>query len=259
MKKIRGGSGLGDSLYVRPIAEHYVRGGHPVIVKSNYPDVFIGAGVTVEPFTRLGTNVLAHYSSRRRNNETNQWQDICINACAPHDLPLSFRWEVRNARLVDNLRERAAGRPIVMVHGGREPMERTDRGARELLPRQGAFDCTIAALEDCFKVEVGKGAELYPIKADFDLTNKTTVADLLDIASTCSAVVGQCSWVIPMAEALGKPLLCVWAAAGLKSATEYVRLITPQKILSQPTSRHLFDDWSAEKITEAVREFHSVV
>ncbi len=257
MKKIRGGSGLGDSIYCRPVAEHFVRAGHRVVVMSNFPQVFIGSGAAVEPFTRLGTNVLAHYTSRKANLDTNQWQDVAINAGAP-GIALSFKWEVQNRLLVDDLKAMARGKPIIMVNGGRPPMDRTDGYGIEMLPRREAFDTVLAALEGCFTVEVGKGTELYPLTADVDLNGRTSPADLLDIASVASGLVGQCSFMIPLAEALDKPLLCVWAAKGLVSRTLYIQQCTPQKVLSKPSSRWVMDDWSEQRIQEAAHAFRDL-
>jgi hypothetical protein len=257
LKIVRGGSGLGDSLYVRPIAEHYALAGHRVTVKSNFPDIFTGAGVKVEPFTRNGTNVLAHYTSRKDRTDTTQWEDVAINAGAP-GLPLSFRWEIQRPDLVRDLKAMAKGKPIIMVNGGRPPMGRVDGYGYEMLPRREAFDAVLAALEGCFTVEVGKGAELYPLTADVDLADRTSPADLLDIASISAGLIGQCSFMIPLAEALDKPLLVVWAAKGLESKTLYVRQCTPQKILSKPSSRFVMDDWCDSQIREAAGAFRQL-
>jgi hypothetical protein len=255
--KIRGGSGLGDSIYVRPIAEHYARAGRDVTVMTNFPEVFRGVDVTVAPFTRVGTNVLAHYTAGKKRTTTNQWQDICISARVG-ELALSFKWEVQNKPLTQDLQAMAAGKPIVMVNGGRPPMGRVDGYAREMLPKRAAFDAVLAALDDCFTVEVGKGNEIYPLTADVDLADRTSTADLLDIASIASGLVGQCSFMIPLAEALDKPLLVVWASQGLVSGTEFIRQCTPQKILSKPSSRWVMDDWAKERIEQETRGFREV-
>lgn len=257
-KRVRGGSGLGDSIYCRPVAEHFVRAGHRVVVMSNFPDVFTGSGAKVEPFTRLGTNVLAHYTSRKDVIGSNQWQDVCHNAQVG-DLPLSFKWEIQNSALVNDLKAMARGKPIIMVNGGRPPMNRTDGYGYEMLPRREAFDAVLAALEGCFTVEVGKGEELYPLTADVDLNGRTSPADLLDIASIASGLVGQCSFMIPLAEALDKPLLCVWAAKGLVSKTVYIRQCTPEKILSKPSSRWVMDDWAEQRIKDAALLFREAL
>ena len=258
MIRLRGGRGLGDALYVRPVAEHFVRAGEQVTVCSDHPDVFIGSGARVERFERVGCNVVAHYTHGKARTDTNQWQDVCTLA-GVGDLALSFKWTIQRTELVRDLKAMARGKPIIMVNGGRAPMGRHDGFAQEMLPRRAAFDQVLAALEGCFTVEVGKGAELYPLIADVDLADRTSVADLLDIATISAGLVGQCSFMIPLAEAFDKPLLCVWAAKGLTSATEFIRLCTPQKILSKPTSRWVMDDWSEAKIQEAAVAFRAVL
>jgi len=249
---------LGDAIYVRPIVEHFIRAGENVVVCSGFPSVFDGTGATVLPFDRFNIQVLAHYTAGKRNQATNQWQDICKSAGV--DVPLRFEWKVRNQALIGDLRARAAGRPIVLVHGGRTPMARSDGFGMELLPDRAAFDAVLGALAECFLVQVGRAAQLYPLKVEMDLNGGTSVLDLLDLGSICDGAVGQCSFIIPLAESFDKPLLVVWAAAGLSSARHYyISSITPAKVLSKPSSRYVIDDWPIQKIQEAVRAFRDVL
>lgn len=253
--RIRGGSGLGDSIYVRAVAEHFVRRGENVTVCSDFPDVFIGSGAETLPFDRFKIDVLAHYTARKREPGTNQWQDICLSAKIP-EIPLRFSWAVRNQPLIDEIRADAAGRPVVLVSGGRAPMARTDGFGLELLPEPAAFRAALSAIEDCFTVRIGKGPELYPLKTSIDLHGGTSVTDLLDLGVSCDAIVGQCSFVIPLAESFDKPLLCIWAARGMQhSMHSYIRQITPQKVLSKPTSSFVIDDQPAKEIEGAAREW----
>ncbi len=254
MKRIRGGSGLGDSLYVRPIADHFLRTGHRVVVKSDYPDVFLGSTAIVEPFSRSDCNVVAHYTLGKSNPNTTQWQDVCTQA-GVKNVDLHFDWEIRNQELVDRVLKQAAGRPVVLVNGGRPPMGRSDGYAREMLPEKAAFDAVLASLADCFLVEIGKGKEIYPLKTDLDLSEETSAADVLDLAKSAHGLVGQCSFMIPLAECFDKPLLVVWAERGLASDTEYIRQCTPLKLLSKLSSLFVMDDWSAEGIREITRLF----
>lgn len=252
--RIRGGAGLGDAIYIRPIAEHFIRAGEKVTVCSGYPDVFLGTGAKVEPFDRFNIQVLAHYVAGKQDTTTNQWQDICKSAGV--SVPLRFDWTVRNPQLLEAIRADAAGRPIILVSGGRAPMGRTDGFGAELLPERSAFEATLAALDDSFLVQVGKAEPLYPLKADVNLNGSTSIPDLFDLASLCDGVVGQCSFVIPLAEAFDKPLLCVWAAHGMQANMHpYIRAITPQKVLSKPSSRFVIDDWPEEKIRAVARSF----
>ena len=251
MKRIRGGSGLGDSVYLRPIVDHFVRTDEVVQVCSDYPDIFIGSGADVQPFGRNNINVLGHYVAGKSNPNTNQWQDVC-NAAHVGALELKFEWQVINWSLVDDLRTQAGGRSIVLIHGGRAPMGRTDGFGAELLPDCRAFNAALFALKECLTVQVGKADQIYRLKADVDLNGATSVSDLLDIASICDGWLAQCSFAVPLAECFDKPLLAVWASRGLAPGRHaYIQQITPQKVLSKPTSHFVVDDWPTHKIREA--------
>lgn len=259
MIRIRGGRGLGDSLYVRPIVDYLRRLGERVTALSDYPDVFLGSGAEVQPFTRQGVNLLAHYTSGKSNPKTTQWQDVLRSARMPGALPLRFAWPVRNQALVDALLARAAGRPLVLVHGGREPMNRRDGFGLELMPGRAAFVTALESLADCFLVRVGRGPQLYELPADADLNGDTTVSDLLDVASQCAGIVAQCSFAVPLAECFDRPLLAVWSARGLVSREEYVRLITPRKILCGARDSFVMDDWQNDQIKESAIAFRGMV
>lgn len=259
MIRIRSGRGLGDSLYLRPITDYLTRLGERVIALSDFPDVFIGSGADVQPFTRQGGILVAHYTSGMSKPDTTQWQDVLRSARMPPGLPLRFDWQVRNHALVDALHVRAAGRPLVLVHGGKEPMNRTDGFGMELVPERAGFVTALDALRDCFLVRVGKGTRLYELPADADLNGDTTVADLLDVASMCAGIVAQCSFAVPLAECFDKPLLAIWSARGLVARESYVRQITPRKVLCGALDSFAMDDWSREKIEEAAIAFRNVV
>lgn len=255
MKRIRGGSGLGDAIYMRPIVEHFRKLGEDVEVCSCHPDVFAGTGAQVSAFRRDRIDILAHYTSGKAREDTNQWQDICASA-GQDGLSLTFAWSVRNQALVDDIKAKAAGQKIVLIHGGRAPMARTDGFGRELLPKRAAFETALRALSHCFTVRVGKGSEEYRLPADLDLASRTSVTDLFDLAWTCDAIVAQCSFMIPLAECFDKPLLAIWAAHGMQyNMHPYIRQITPAKVLSKPTSRFAIDEWSPEQIAEVAHIF----
>lgn len=253
--RIRGGSGLGDAIYLRPICEHLARERGSVTVMTNFADVFLDSGVAVEPFRRDRVEMIAHYVGGKHNPGTTLWQDMCAHAGVT--TPLRFDWKTRNRRLIRNLEQDAAGRPILLVHGGREPMGRRDKFGIELLPFEGAFNATIAAVGECFKVRIGRGDQLYPVTCDLDLTNQTSVADVLDIAQAAAGVVSMCGFPVPLAEALDKPALFIWSSRGLLSAHQFIKTVTPGKILSKGSSRYVIDDQPVEQLQEAARDFRA--
>jgi hypothetical protein len=261
VKRVRGGSGLGDSLYIRPISDHLLREGHQVTVCTFYPDVFLGSACSLEPFGRLRINVVCHYVNGKNNPKTNQWEDIC-ECAGVKSLPLRFEWSVFNKSLVDAVIEKARGRKIVLIHGGREPMNRTDGFGAELLPEKKAFDWAQEAIyKDVLFVRVGSGGPKYAMdRAELDLWGKTSVRDLLDLAWICDGLVGPCSFFVPLAECFDKPFLAIWAASGLyRSREPYIKTITPQKILSKKTSMHVIDEWDQPTISEKACGFRQLL
>lgn len=259
--RLRGGRGLGDALYVRPVADELVRRrpkNGRVVVLTDYPDVFIGCSATVVPFQRVKTDVVAHYVGGKRNKLTTQWQDVCESA--KMDIPLRFSWPVRNVKLIAALRERARGKSLVLVHGGRIPMGRVDGFGMELMPSQASFEAALAVLRDrgCYLVQIGKAKQLYPLKCDEDLNNRTSVSDILDLGVSCDAVLAQCSFAVPLAEAFSKPLLVLWGDVS-RSVEAFVRCTTPQKVLSSPMDRYALDIWARDEIAAAAMEFASLM
>lgn len=258
MKYVRGGSGLGDSIYLRPIVEYFVKKGDSVTALSNYPDVFIGSGANVEPFRRDRVNVVAHYTSGKSDTTTTQFQDMCNCAKTP-PLAMSFNWKTKNKKLLARLNEQAMGRKMIVAHGGRAPMGRTDGFGIELLPNESAFDLVLSELKDCFIVTIGgNDGKKYDLSSELDLTGQTSVSDMLDIIKASDGVVAQCSFAIPMAECLGVPFLGIWAERGMRSAQGYIKTITPKKVLSKASSRFVVDDWDADRIREEVAKFYQV-
>lgn len=262
MITIRGGKGLGDAMYLRSAVELLLRTEpdvkeHDITVCCDYPQVFHGLFVTVAAFRRTGINRLAHYSIRK-GEKTNQWDDVCIQAGLKAE-PMRITWSVRNKNLVDEVRRLAAGRKVILCHGGRIPMGRTDGFGAELAPLKSGFDDVLRCLSDCYVVRVGKGNALYPLSVGIDLTDLTTVSDLFDLAVLCDGIVGQCSYAVPLAEALDKPAIFVWSAKGLRSKTKYVQQITPAKILSKRSSLYVVDDWHAGIVGATVSAFRCLL
>jgi hypothetical protein len=253
---LRGGSGLGDSIYLRPLVDHFVRQGEKVTVCSDYPDIFAGSGATTAPFRREQVDVVGHYVVGKHRPDTTQWEDVCLSARVPRGLPLRMEWDPP-----EDLRRSwlgaSGGRPVVLVHGGRAPMERKDGFGAELLPREEAFRALIASLSAlCFLARVGKNEPGYDLPVHIDMRGRTSVRGLIDLASVCDGIVAQPSFCIPLAEALGKPLLCIWAAHGMEHTRHpYIKAITPQKVLSAETSAYVVDDWTPDALSQAARAF----
>ena len=228
---------MGDGLYLQGVARHLVEKGYKLEVCSSYPDLFrpLGDAVKVTAFRR-NADICAHYTMRKAQ-PTNQWQDCCIQAGIKESVEFRLDWKA-TTRLVES------DKPIVCVLLPRIPMDRVDGFARELLPDRKAMQRMIDALRGKVTlVRIGSGVPLYEYDGiDIDLANRTSVSELIDVASQANGFLGYCSFVVPLAESLNKPAVFLWARQGLKSKTPFIRQITPTKILSKESSTYAFDD-----------------
>lgn len=258
MKTIRGGMGLGDALYVQAVARHLVAKGQRLQVATAWPDVFRFIDVQTVPFRRSDIDILAHYS-RRKNHRTGQFEDVCIQAGIDGPVELRVDWQTADSDLVRRLR--ADGRPIVCVQLPRSPMGRSDGFGSELLPDCKVIQRAIDFLGGrALVVQIGAGQALFRFKGiDVDLSNETTVSELLDVASIADGFLGYVSFLVPLAESFSKPALLVWSKRGLKSPTGYIRQITPQKVLHRSTSMHVVDDWRPDDVRAVEERFWNAI
>lgn len=253
MKRIRCGYGLGDNLYLQSIVRALVAEGAELEVCTDYPQVFSQLGVKTAPFSRQA-DITAHYTLGKQRVGTTQFEDMCERAGV--SVPeLRLDWRVTNAPLVARVRAAAAGRPIVATMMPRDPMGRTDGFGAELLPELAAIQ---RAMRGHFTVLLGAGPARGALLADLDLSDQTTVLELLDVASIADGFIGYPSFFVPLAESFDRPGFYVWARRGLDSANDFIRTITPAKLLHKP-AMHVVDCWPAEMIDEFAQGFHALV
>ena len=243
MKAIRGGAGLGDSIYMQSVVRHL---GGELEVCTNYPDVFRGLNVKLSPFRKTNIQILAHYSMRKGVQGTTQFEDVCHTAGIREPVDLRLDWTPTSDPGIEG--------PFLCVQLPRTPMGRTDGFGKELLPDCRVIQRLIDKAKDRYTiVQIGSGEPLYRFTGiDVDLANQTTVAQLIDVVNASDACLGYPSFIVPLAESLDKPVTVVWSRRGLKAAHEYVRRITPAKVLHKKSSRYLIDDATEEQIAQAL-------
>lgn len=252
--------GIGDAIYLAAVVRHLVARGESLEVCTSWPEVFAAYAdrVRLSPFRRNPIDILAHYS-RRRSWRTRQFQDVCLQAGIAEAVDLRLDWTVTDRALVDRLRE--PGLPIVLVQLPRSPMGRTDGVGLELLPDCRRIQEVIDSLRGrALLVQVGAGRPLFNFSGiDVDLRDRTSVSQLIDVASVSSGALGYVSFIVPLAEALLKPALLVWSRRGLRSSTGFVRQITPTKILERPSSLHISDNCPPHELMAATERFYDAI
>ena len=257
MRSIRCGRGLGDSIYLQSVVRHLVRTGERLLVHSDYPAVFLPLAGAIElaPFRRDGVTVAAHYVMRKHVSGTTQFQDCCLAAGITEPVELRLDWPAATGPLIEQVL--APGKPVVCVQLPRAPMGREDGFGMELLPNGPTLQRLVDEVREVATVvQIGAGEPLYRLEGiDIDLANRTTVRELLDVASVASGFLGYCSFLLPLAESLDKPVLLAWSQRGLRSQNPFISSVTPRKLLHKPSSLWISDEPQDQRVRDTADEF----
>jgi hypothetical protein len=254
--KIRSGRGLGDALYLQSVVRFLEIQGKEFTVLTDYPEVFGNLRCMTEAFTRSGQPLVAHYTDQKGNDKTKQFEDCYRRVGIEETLDLKINWQIKNYRKIKSYIKLAKGKPLLLVMSARNPMARDDGFGKELLPIKSVYQKVLDQIEPYFKILIGRGVEEYKLEnIDLDLTNQTGVEDLLDLAAASQGAIGFCSFMIPLMESFGKPSLAIWTNRSLNSANNFIKTITPTKILYNDNSKYLIDIWPEEKQKAAINDY----
>jgi hypothetical protein len=255
-KTIRAGRGLGDAIYLQSVVRHFVQKEQNLTVCTDWQDVFLPLRDKVKfmPFTRQNIRIIAHYSARKSFKDTTQFKDCCVQAGINEPVELKIDWVQINKQLIESIK---TDKPLLVVALPRAPMGRNDRFAIDLLPKKDIYQLAVDILKEKYTIlQIGAGKPIYNLEnIEIDLTDKTSVTDLFDIASVADGFLGYCSYIIPLAESFNKKGLYIWANKGLKSAEQYINTITPKKILEHSNSKYFIDNWDEPKIRQIIDDF----
>lgn len=248
-RRIRCGRGLGDSIYLHCVSRILALRGESLEVCTNYPGLFKTLPVSTAPFSRESIDIHAVYTARKKEL-TSQFQDCCISAGITGPYDMKMEWKAKELIHLEP--------PVVLVALPRAPMDRDDGFGNDLLPDCFRIQQIINNLDASF-VLVGNGEPLYEFSGiDLDLSNNTSITELIDLASTCDGMIGYTSFFVPLAEALNKPGFFVFSSKGLRSKHEFIRQLTPKKLYHK---KNLFvmDDCYTIEIEGKASEFYKQI
>lgn len=261
---VRSGSGIGDNIYLHSIVRHLAIQNPEKIysVRTKYPDLFrcLPGNVKTEEFSKVACAVVAHYSNRKNIKQTDQYQDMLINAGLSIDLPMTTDWRIQNQSFIDHIVNEANGRPIILTQPIRLPMGRDDQFGLEIMPNASKYDHGLKMLKrelNAYVIMIGTShaRNIIPSSVDLDLLNKTRIHTIMDLGKIAFMTYGQCSQMIPLGEIYNNPVMVGWGHNVTRSKDVYVRTILPEKILHGEKSSYFYDDWSDEKIENKMKDF----
>lgn len=249
MIEVNASKGLGDAIYLRVIAQHWISKGERVCVFTSWPAVFSGIDVTLNPLAELRHRwpdrqaFYCLFCRIKAVREMDQFSMACAQAGIDEPIPLTLEWSPKNAALIDRVRRAAGGRKVLIYQ---PPKVANNDDQAELRPRADAFLRHLDSFAEYFRVKVGASAYVQRLPQapfDMDLFDATTVSDVLDVCTVGDMAYSDDSYLRIAFEAMDKPFTTMYARAGLMSKNPRVRNITPARVINKwNLATVLFDD-----------------
>jgi len=149
---------------------------------------------------------------------------------------LRLDWKVRDQSFLDKIKRRANAKPILIY----QPPKVTNGGEQELYtPPADAFNNWLLARDDHYRIKVGHPSaamEFRDAPCELNLFNKTSVRQMIDLATIGDLFFSQVCFLPTLAEAMDKKSVCMFTRRQLAAGTNWVRAITPDVFFHK---RHL--------------------
>jgi hypothetical protein len=240
-----GPRGLGDGLLVRVAAMEWLRRGEEVRVYTYWPELFHDLPVelaTGTPYRDGQSDVYgcaACMHCRRPDVVPLSMFTRSCHQCGLQEVPeLDLAWTVTNQAPLDRVRRKANGKPILIF----QPPKIANGEEQELYnPRAEDFNRWLDGRTDYYRVKVGHPSaaqEFRDAPCELNLFNKTTVKEMLDLATIGDLFFSQVCFIPTLAESLNKRSVCMFTRRQLSAKSNKVRNLTPEVFLHK---RHLHE------------------
>ncbi len=239
---IKGASGLGDSIYLVPIAKHYSTDYDQINIMTNYPMLFEHLpkvkcykheklNYIRIPGGQIPINQRFTYGARKYTPGTSQYTDYLMFGNVDTNIPLEMDWAVRSTELIGNIKKNAMGDKICILSAPYVPFGRVDEWGAILRIKPDIMQAIVDKYKnDIYFVQVGNEFALHRIKGvQLDLISKTSVADLLDLVSICDIGLSQIGNLLPLCECLNKKNFLIFSQDAMQSENRFCAAITPDK------------------------------
>jgi len=234
---INAAKGLGDAIQLRAIVLHLVRRGDTVMVFTRWRELFEDLPVIVKPLSDVTGDEDWHHAKPCLHcrmpwaQNLDQFTMSALQSGIEEPVELRVDWKPKNLKLRRRVIDAANGRKVMVY----QPLKKTKNENQELLrPNADAYDGFIARTEfnDYFRVRIGSPATVDPSAApyDLDLLGKTSVTDVFDVASVTDLFFSETSYLPLLAQAMDKPVVCMFARKGIASGRNLVGNIRPERM-----------------------------
>jgi hypothetical protein len=227
MIKLNAPKGLGDAIYMRAIALHLLDRKKDVKVLTWWPDVFFDLPIKITSANDYTNDDDLHHAMACLHcrvpaiRALDRFKLTCFQAQILEPVELRLGWKVRNQKLVDEIKQCADGRQIMLY----QPRKMSKDGDQELTrPERAQFNTFVnRQRKGFFRVKTGHPHYVQDdtdLGCELDLFGKTSVTDIFDIAAVSDMIFGEASCFLPnLAESLDKPFTCMYARRGLAAVS----------------------------------------
>ncbi len=244
--RLKGPSGLGDSIYSYPIIKYFIEKKFDVEILTRYKDIFKNLDCKVRPYFYFNDDIDFNYVPRKFHKRTSQFEDMCILSGITKKIKLEINYEGK--------RKFKTKKKICVIQRPYWPMNELEKRV-ELVPDYSQIQKLIINNQDYYYVMVGvKNSLDFEIKGIDETIEKTSIDDLFKIINASDMVITQIGWTIALAEILNKKIFVIFSVNGLESDNWFFNTITPKKVITKQTSSYCIDNWTNEKINKKFQE-----
>jgi hypothetical protein len=271
---IKGASGLGDTVYLYPIAKHFSTKYDTVHLMSNYPEIFESIPNVIchkhlklnyvpivegDKVRKKEVDIRFTYGPRKHKIGTSQYEDMYLWAIENFNinfpkLELEIPWEIKNKELISTVRmiaNKRSERKIAVVAAPYQPFGREDKFGDEIKikPEMIQYICDDLKEMGYLVIVVGNEYALYEPICEYNLIGSTTVSDLFDLVSVADLTVTQIGNLLPISEVLGKKNITIFSENIPNCDHKFLKAITPDKCVHyKDLNLSLYDNEPVEKI-----------
>ena len=238
--KIRGARGLGDAVYLYPIAKHFINQGKIVQVMTQYPVIYNTLNCICIERYKGQPDIECRYGPRYPNQETNLWEDTLIRAGLQGE-KIEFSIEY----ICEHKFDFNTDKKLCLIKTPAYPHYNNNGITACLLPQLNVWQEIINTFKSrCYFIMAGlaNSYEFNLMGIDRDMSDIDNIPKLMKLVDISDIVITPSSYFVSFAEALDKKVLIGFAQTGLDSMISFYRWCTPKKVITKPNTTSYFID-----------------
>lgn len=241
--RLRGGGGVGDSIYVYPIANYFSKKNIDVEVLTDFPMFYRN----IKNCKTRSRNIIppgtvnCRYGERYPIQTTNIWEDTLITSgLQDKNIDLKINYDRTKYKF-----DFETDKKIVLIKSPTYSMKRQKPETERIIPNPKYFQTIINEFKDqCYFIKCGlvNGYKTTLNNFDLDLSGYNDLIKILALVDISDIVLCQSSFFVSMAEGLDGKLMIGFNRQGMDTKYKFFHYITPKKVICKKNTTNYFID-----------------